>query len=120
MWSYSIVAVKVECIVSDKPTTDNHDEWNIYWAEQGEEWRTEPEIDDQRQAYLKERLTIPVDEQSGIYPFKDIRLTRADIEWLLHEHGPIHWNDESQREREGLDLRGAILGKTEFLACLFH
>jgi uncharacterized protein YjbI with pentapeptide repeats len=40
-------------------------------------------------------------------------LTRADIEWLLVTHdggrGPVDWSDESQRGREGLDLRGAVL-----------
>lgn len=44
---------------------------------------------------------------------KGIELSRADVEWLLAAQdgglGPIDWNDESQRERKGLDLRGAIL-----------
>jgi Pentapeptide repeats (8 copies) len=46
-------------------------------------------------------------------PFKDIKLSRADVEWLLATHdkgrGSIIWSDESQREREGLDLSGADL-----------
>ena len=50
----------------------------------------------------------------GIYPFRDIKLSRVDIEWLLETHengrGPVDWSDEHQREREGLDLRGADLG----------
>jgi hypothetical protein len=46
-----------------------------------------------------------------------MKLSRADVEWLLatHEHGrgPIDWSDEGQREREGLDLRGADLSRVD-------
>jgi uncharacterized protein YjbI with pentapeptide repeats len=76
-------------------------------------WRTEPEIDFERQEFLTQRLAIQPDIQRGIYPFKDIKLTRADIEWLLTTHeegrGPIDWNDVKQRKLWGLDLRGANL-----------
>ncbi len=76
-------------------------------------WRTEPEIDSERQQFLRHRLMIVSDIQQGIYPFKDVALTRADVEWLLITHelgrGPIEWSDPAQREREGLDLRGANL-----------
>lgn len=76
-------------------------------------WRTEPEIDDARQQFLLQRLAIVPDIQRSIYPFKDVKLTRADVEWLLvhHEqgHGPVDWDDPLQRERYGLDLRGADL-----------
>ena len=74
-------------------------------------WRTEPEIDADRQQFLRQRLAIVPDIQRGIYPFKDVRLSRADVEWLLitHEHGPIAWSDVLQRERQGIDLRGADL-----------
>ena len=48
-----------------------------------------------------------------VYPFKNISLSRADVEWLLATHengrGPVDWSDERQRERKGLDLRGANL-----------
>src|SRR5258708_7380112 len=50
-----------------------------------------------------------------VYSFSDIepKLTRADIEWLLatHENGRgfVDWRDFYQRNREGLDLRGADL-----------
>jgi len=49
-------------------------------------WRTGPEIDAERQKFLTERLAIAPDIQRGIYPFKDVSLTRADIEWLLITH----------------------------------
>ncbi len=60
-------------------------------------WRTEPEIDGERQQFLRQRLMIVPDIQQGIYPFKDVRLSRADVEWLLITHeqgrGPIEWSD---------------------------
>jgi uncharacterized protein YjbI with pentapeptide repeats len=80
-------------------------------------WRTEAEIATERQKFLTERLAIIPDIQRGIYPFKDVKLTRADIEWLLitHEggHGPVDWNDPQQRSRIGLDLRGADLRRVD-------
>ncbi len=52
-------------------------------------WRTEPEIDTERQRYLAERRAIAPDIEQGIYPFRGIKLSRADVEWLLatHAHG---------------------------------
>ncbi|HLX56312.1 MAG TPA: pentapeptide repeat-containing protein [Ktedonobacteraceae bacterium] len=86
---------------------------DLYWERMGQPWRTEPEIDTERQEYLARRRAIPPDIKQGIYPFKDIKLSRADIEWLLATHdngrGPVDQYDESQRERRGLDLRSADL-----------
>jgi uncharacterized protein YjbI with pentapeptide repeats len=99
--------------VQQRPATNDQDEWKAYWKAQRQSWRTEPEIDAERQVFLTKRRSITPDIEQGIYPFKDIKLSRADVEWLLatHEHGrgAVDWNDESQREREGLDLRGADL-----------
>ncbi len=96
-----------------RPTTSDCDAWKAYWREQNQPWRTEPEIDKQRQVYLNERRCISPDMQQSIYPFKDIKLSRADVEWLLATHeggrGPVDWNDKTQRARVGLDLRGADL-----------
>jgi uncharacterized protein YjbI with pentapeptide repeats len=98
-----------------RPTSNKPEVWKAYWEKQGQPWRTEPEIDVDRQKFLIERRNIQPNIEQGIYPFKDIepRLTRADIEWLLATHesgrGPVDWRDESQRQREGLDLRGADL-----------
>lgn len=100
------------------PRPDEHDRnnlpaWRIYWEAQGQSWRTEPEIDEARQYYLMECLAIVPDLDEGIYPFKGIKLNRADVEWLLakHEngHGPLYWYDDMQNGRQGLDLRGADL-----------
>ena len=100
-----------------QPTSRTPEEWSIYWKAQGQPWRTEPEIDKKRQEELAQRRTIVPDIESGIYPFKGMKLSRADVEWLLATHengrGPVDWSDESQREREGLDLRGADLSKVD-------
>ena len=101
------------------PANDDKEAWKTYWKEQGQLWRTEPEIDIERQKYLAERRKIKTSFKQGIYPFKGIdpKLSRADIEWLLATHengrGPVFWNDESQRERDGLDLRGADLREVD-------
>ena len=68
------------------PATQDRQAWQTYWETQGQEWRTEPEIDIERQAYLTTRLSIKPDLDHGIYPFKDIALRRADVEWLLATH----------------------------------
>src|SRR5205807_27305 len=96
-----------------RPASDDSEEWKAYWKAKGWLWRTEPEIDAERQKYLDERRKITPDIEKCVYPFKDIKLSRADVEWLLATHengrGPIDWSNEGHREREGLDLRGAIL-----------
>jgi uncharacterized protein YjbI with pentapeptide repeats len=95
------------------PAHDDYAAWHPYWQAQDQPWRTEPEINPERQQELTARRTILPDIAKGIYPFKDIKLSRADVEWLLATHeggrGPVEWRDERQREREGLDLRGADL-----------
>ena len=111
-----------------RPVTNDPDTWKAYWKAQGWPWRTEPEIDTERQKFLAERRAIVPNIEKANYPFKDIepKLTRADIEWLLITHenglGPVDWRDESQRERIGLDLRGADLRHVDLhhlpLACL--
>src|SRR6266487_5747871 len=89
------------------------EEWRQHWQSQGQPWRTEPEIDAKRQEELSQRRAIVPDIEKGIYPFKSMKLSRADVEWLLATHengrGPVDWSDEHQREREGLDLRAADL-----------
>src|SRR5260221_8252627 len=78
------------CAMSDepqRPTIDDRDAWKAYWQAQGMLWRTEPEIEEERQAYLTERRVVEPDIERGTYPFRDenggIKLTRADVEWLL-------------------------------------
>ena len=100
-----------------RPANDDPEAWKAYWKERGQPWRTEPEIDAVRQAFLTERRSITPDIKQGIYPFKDLKLSRADVEWLLatHEHGrgPVLWEEEKDKSeyvrRRGLDLRGAVV-----------
>src|SRR2546421_1409120 len=98
-------------IQPQRPITENRDAWHAYWQALNQPWRTEPEIDEMRQAYLAKRRNITPNKEQGISPFKDIKLSRADIEWLLATHedgrGPVDWSDEQQRNRKGLDLAGA-------------
>jgi len=100
-----------------RPSIDDRDAWRIYWQQLGQPWRTEPEINEERQKDLAERCEIAPDIEKGIYPFKNIKLSRADVEWLLatHEHGrgPVDWAKEQDRERSGLDMRGADFRQTD-------
>jgi len=102
-----------QILAAQRPTNDDKEAWQAYWRTQGQPWRTEPEIGTERQKYLAERRIIKPDIKSSIYPFMDIKLSRADVEWLLATHengrGPVDWNEENQRARNGLDMRGANL-----------
>src|SRR5947209_13778855 len=98
-------------LLQHSPTSP--EEWRQYWQSQGQPWRTEPEIDTKRQGELSRHRSIIPDIEKGIYPFKGMKLSRADVEWLLamHENGQrrADWNDWRQPGSEGLDLRGADL-----------
>ncbi len=95
------------------PSLDDRDGWRAYWKAHNQPWRTEPEIDTKRQKELAQRRDIVPNIEKGIYPFKGMKLSRADVEWLLATHengrGPVDWSDESQRKRRGLDLRSTDL-----------
>ena len=69
-----------------RPTTNDPVAWKTYWEAQGQTRRTEPEISTERQKFLKERLSIIPNLKQGIYPFKGIKLHRADVEWLIDMH----------------------------------
>jgi uncharacterized protein YjbI with pentapeptide repeats len=64
---------------------------------------------------------MPVDIDHGWYPFQDIALDRADVEWLLSTHesqgvvGPVDWREDEtwDARRAGLDLRGADLREAD-------
>jgi uncharacterized protein YjbI with pentapeptide repeats len=97
-----------------RPPTSDPKAWEVYWEAQGQSWRSQPEIDGERQKHLTERRSVKPDIEQGIYPFKAIKLNRADVEWLLATHengrGPVDWSNERDlRERRGIDLRGADL-----------
>src|SRR5690348_11624601 len=68
---------------AQRPASDDKEAWKTYWKEQGQPWRTEPEVDVERKKFLTERRKITPNFAQGIYPFKNVKLTRADVEWLL-------------------------------------
>ncbi|HEX6554132.1 MAG TPA: pentapeptide repeat-containing protein [Ktedonobacteraceae bacterium] len=88
--------------------------WQASWKQQGQPWRSQPPIDEERQQLLASCLHEGADIEQGKYPFKGMRLSRADVEWLLAA-------DEERSDREstggghsrkpgpGLDLRGVDL-----------
>jgi len=96
-----------------RPVLSNRTEWQDYWNSLGQSWRTEPEINQERQEYFTERLAIQADLDEGIYKFRGIKLNRADVEWLLAQHedgrGPIDVHNPEHAGRVGIDLRGADL-----------
>ena len=106
-----------EVEVVQRPMLQDAAAWQAYWTAQGQGWRTEPEIAAERQAYLRTCLSIIPDLDQGIYPFKDMPLSRADVEWLLATHedgrGPVDIYDAQQRARSGVDLRGADLRQVD-------
>ncbi len=101
----------IDIQIASHPPRMNRAEWAAYWKSMGQEWRTEPEIDLERQQFLIERLAIEVDLDAGIYKFRGVKLNCADVEWLLanHEngHGPVDWRNSEHLRRIGIDLRGA-------------
>ena len=113
MYEQPAISTQEEQYSHEYPHAHDHEAWRAYWAERGQPWRIEPEIDAERQAELAARLAISVDVEHGIFPFRRMKLHRADIEWLLATHengrGPVDYDDPEQRERSGLDLRGADL-----------
>ena len=99
-----------------RPNTDDDRAWHAYWQAQDQPWRTQPEIDIERQQYLDEHLTVKEREWER-YPFKDIVLDRADVEWLLANYnngrGLAEQGYLPLQRRNGLDLRGANLCKVD-------
>jgi uncharacterized protein YjbI with pentapeptide repeats len=98
---------------SQRPSTNDSEAWKAHWLSHWQPWRIEPEIDPKRQSFLVKCLSIRPDFNQGIYPFKNVKLNRGDVEWLLEAHhnkyGLISWYYEGQRINRGLDLRGADL-----------
>ncbi|HUY78455.1 MAG TPA: pentapeptide repeat-containing protein [Ktedonobacterales bacterium] len=78
---------------TQRPATDDPSAWRAYWQTSGVRWRSEPEIGEPRQAYLRERLGITPDMSHGVYPFGAIPLTRADVEWLI-----VHAAEEESKQ----------------------
>jgi hypothetical protein len=98
---------------SPSPAHDS-ETWQVYWKEQGQPWRSEPLIDEERQQHLASCARESVDIEQGKYPFKGVRLNRADVEWLLaaeeQRSAQVSMGgDSSRKPLPGLDVRGADL-----------
>jgi hypothetical protein len=88
--------------------------WQAYWKQQGQPWRSEPPIAEERQQRLASCLQGDVDIEQGKYPYQGMRLSRADVEWLLAatEEGSAQESTgggNSRKPPPGLDVRGADL-----------
>lgn len=103
-----------ELLRTQQPLPGDRNTWSAYWKAHGQPWRTEPEIEVQRQRELAGCRDTQPDSMKGIYPFKGMKLSRADVEWLLATHnqgqGPILGDIATNGgHARGLDLRGADL-----------
>src|SRR5262245_31921003 len=81
-----------------------------YWRSPDQRWRTRARIDPVRERVLAHCLTITPDVKKGIYPFKEVRLSRPDVEWLVTSSGVMNLLSEDTTQRNSyLDLRAADL-----------
>src|SRR5215470_8597407 len=99
-----------------RPATEDAEAWKAYWQAHGQPWRTMPEIDTKRQEELAQRRQIAPDIDKGIYPFKRMKLSRADMEWLLASTHGSRGGEENDWRRPGppgLDVRGADLRQVD-------
>jgi hypothetical protein len=48
-------------------------------------------------------------DKEGIFPFKNIKLSRADIEWLLKKH-------EEEQASENLNNQSSLMARMDFFA----
>jgi uncharacterized protein YjbI with pentapeptide repeats len=110
-----------------RPTADNREDWVAYWKQQGQSWRSEPEIDLKRQGYLHKLLSVKQGTGEEMYPstpLKGVDLTRADIEWLLaasvSQSELVDLRNANLRDLDlrglplkGVDLRSAHLEKSD-------
>src|SRR5258707_14039578 len=56
---------------SKQSAAGGFDSWPEYWQAQGMPWRTEPEVDGERQHFLDARRSVTPDIERGLYPFRD-------------------------------------------------
>jgi uncharacterized protein YjbI with pentapeptide repeats len=103
--------IAVEEMTPERPEQRDRESWRAYWDSVGQPWRFEPEISPERQHVLADRRAAG----AGNAPFAGVRLSRADVEWLLATHesrgmrGPVDAEDPEQRLRDGVNLQGADL-----------
>jgi uncharacterized protein YjbI with pentapeptide repeats len=95
--------------------------WKTYWQENNQPWRSEPQLDEERQRQLLDYAQRGVDIEHAIYPFKDVKLSRADVEWLIAMHEQSEYAQQTGENGKqalpiGLDVRGADLSAVDLSA----
>ncbi len=87
--------------------THNSETWKAYWKEQGQPWRTEPAIDEERQQRLLSYYQGVADIERGMYPFKGSPYYR------------YHWRIvlSDRRVRKGIAKIEAYQRKTFIYSC---
>ena len=112
---------RTQVIALQKPANDDKEAWKAHWKQQGWQWRIEPEIDAERQRFLTERRSVTADIEQSIYLFKDIKLSRADVEWLLatHENGRGQWIGamRANGNAKGWTYAALIYVRSTWVAC---
>ncbi len=95
--------------------------WQAYWKQKRQPWRSEPPIDEERQQLLANCLQGSVAIERGKYPFRGMRLSRADVEWLLaaaeERSARESTSDGHSRKPPSLDVRGADLSGVQGSGC---
>lgn len=99
----SVSMLKAPRTLVERPALDNRQGWKAYWEACQQPWRVEPEIEGTRQQELTKWYAVTPEIEQGIYPFRGIKLSRADMEWLLATY------QDSFTPEQGLDVRGADL-----------
>lgn len=99
------------------PPPAGHESWRSFWKSQGQPWRTEPEIPDDRKVELTQWYSET--QWAGESGVEGKELGRADVEWLIAQRpdSPDRpapgWTDDPSvapdRRPVFLDLRGANL-----------
>lgn len=88
------------------PSSEDRSAWAMYWQILDQPWRTEPEIEGERQVFLAKCLEVIPDVKRGTYPFSGLKVSRADVEWLIAKSKR---GLDEQGLHKGLDFRGADL-----------
>jgi uncharacterized protein YjbI with pentapeptide repeats len=102
-----------------RPGTVDSGAWRNYWDALKYTQCEELSIDANRQAELESYRSIDPNIEQAIYPFKNVRLSRADIRWLLATQENRYESGEASNENaqgfrgRGLDLRGADLRQVD-------
>ena len=80
-------------MTNQQPDTDDPEAWQAYWDARGMRYRRDPEISEDRQAAFTQLQQLRSDA-----PFREIELSRADVEWLFWNSRTNRTNGEGETE----------------------